>query len=177
MSKTHEISQMPAEIVIDNDLSLRQLVPDDAEAMFQIIQDAPEIKQNVTWSASVHSLDDARRGIEQLLRENKSPYVLQEGEETIGFAGIWYSKDNEHELGFSYFLAKDKRGHGYITRAIKALMQATKENLSINTFAVNIIDANEPSKAIAAKLGFKATDILLEDKALPALIRRYERPA
>lgn len=171
-------TKMPPEIVVNDDLALGWLIPDDAETLFPIILNDPEIKRNVTWPANVHSLDGTRRRIERLTQEeDKSPYVLQKNGVTIGFVGAWGVKDNEHEIGFSYFLAKNRRGHGYITFAVRKMMEVAMENLPIETFAVNITDTNKSSQAIAAKLGFKATDILTKDKVLPELIRRYERPA
>lgn len=168
---------MPAEVSIDDHLSLRQLTSDNAEDLFQIIKDDPEIGQNVTWPAGIHSLEDTRRAIEQLLSEDKTPYVLQENGETIGFAGAWYPEDRQHEVGLSYFLAKDKRGHGFVTRTVQGLMQAATDSMPVDTFVANIIDGNGPSIAIIEKLGFKRTDELKYDEALQAQIRRYERPA
>lgn len=165
---------LPDEITIDDNLSLRRFVEDDAESLFRIIQDDPDIKQSVSWPTQAHSPEDVRRIIKRLLQEDRAPYVLREKGVTVGFVGAWGVKDNENEIGFSYFLAKDKRGHGYITRAVQKLMEVTKQTLPINTFVVNITEANTPSQAVAAKLGFKPTDVLQKGD-LPAPTRRYER--
>lgn len=167
---------LPGEITIDDNLSLRRLVEDDAESLFRIIQDDLGIKQSVSLAVEAHSLEDVRRAIRRLLQENKAPYVLQEKGVTVGFVSAWGVRDNEHEIGLSYFLAKDKRGHGYITRAVQKLMEVTKQILPINTFIVNITEANTPSQAVAARLGFKPTDALRKGD-LPAPTRRYERSA
>lgn len=168
---------MPPEISVENGLFLRYLTPDDAESLLPIIQEDPEIKRNVTWPAGVDDIDDARQSINQLLEGNKSPYVLQKNGETIGFVGLWGAEGNNHEVGFSYFLAKNCRGHGYVTNAVQKLMHVAKQKLPIDTFVVNITDSNISSQSLAKKLGFEATDILTKDEALPELIRRYERPA
>ena len=169
---------MPARIMIDEGLALQRVESDDAEDLFQIIQSAPEIKLNVTWPASVNSVEDTSESIKYLLKEDKfQPYALKENNSTIGYIGTWKPDNKQHEIGFSYFLDKNKRGRGYVTRALQRLMQVAKEKLQARMFVVNIIDTNEASKAIAAKLGFEATDKLLKDEVLKAMLRRYERPA
>jgi RimJ/RimL family protein N-acetyltransferase len=175
---TRKISPASSSISIDGVLMLRRITTDDAEDLFKIIQEDPGIGQNVTWAGLVHGLADAQRGIEQLLKERKSPYVLQEDGVTIGFAGTWKYENKDDEIGFSYFLDKNRRGHGYITRTVQKLMEVIKdEDPSIGTFTVNITDSNKPSQAIAAKLGFKPTDKLMKDRVLVEPTRRYVRPA
>ncbi|HEX5744367.1 MAG TPA: GNAT family N-acetyltransferase [Candidatus Saccharimonadales bacterium] len=178
MIDAHGLSPTLPKIIIDDGLLLRRITPDDAEDMFKIIQADSGIGRNVTWAGLVHSLDDAHKGIEQLLKEFKSPYVLQENGVTIGFAGTWGYPGKDHEVGFSYFLAKEKRGHGYVTRTVRKLMEAVRnDNPSVDTFIVNITDSNKASQAVAEKLGFKATDKLMKDRVLTEPTRRYERPA
>ncbi|MHB1060146.1 MAG: hypothetical protein ACYC0F_19980, partial [Rhodanobacter sp.] len=61
--------------------------------------------------------------------------------------------------------------------AVQKLMETVQQNLPVvDTFVVYITEANVSSQAIAAKLGFEATDKIVRDK-LPEPTRRYERPA
>lgn len=168
---------MPDEIMIDKNMKLRRITVDDAEALFHIIREDPGIGKSVTWPASVQNLEDTRQGIRQLSnRENLYPYVLQEKGTTIGYAGAWDSQYGKNEIGFSYFLAKSKRGRGFVNLAVKNLMSVVKQVFPVDMFVVYITEGNEPSKAVAMKLGFKSTDKLRYDKALKKIIRRYERP-
>lgn len=170
-------SQMPAEIAIDDGLSLRHITPEDAEELFPIIQDDPEISRNVTWPARSYDLDSTRQNIEQLLQGPKDPYVLQRDGQTIGFAGTWDSEDIDNAIGFSYFLAKDERGNGYMNRAVNGLMRVVRQKREVDTFLANIEDSNDTSKAVALGLGFEATDVLIWENILKVYIRRWEKPA
>jgi len=174
MTKVSTVN-MPAEIVVDENLVLRYIRPDDARELFKIIEEDPEIKHNVSWPARTHTLADARRNIEQLLRDPRAPYVLQEKGVIIGFVGTWDSERSQKEVGFSYFLAKSSRGHGYSIKAVQSLMQATQASRPVDTFLVNIADTNEASKAVAKHLGFKPTGVLITDGDLQVPTRRYER--
>jgi RimJ/RimL family protein N-acetyltransferase len=176
MTETRTENLMPPEIVIGQNLSLRQLVPGDAEALFAIIQSSPDIKSSVTWPASVDSIEDARAGIEQLLEENPYRYTLQEDSATIGYVGMYDSDVSDNAFGLGYFLAVEKRGRGITTTVLDQLMRSVKNNVPVDMFVAYIIDSNKPSQAVVSKLGFAATDILLKDKALQAMIRRWERP-
>jgi len=58
---------------------------------------------------------------------------------------------------------------------MNVLIEAASKNLPVELFAMYIWDGNEPSKAVARKLGFKQTDIIEPEPALGGIPeRRWE---
>jgi ribosomal-protein-serine acetyltransferase len=167
---------LPAEIAVDDSLTLRRLTQDDANDLFQIIQANPDIKKSVTWPAKVSAIEDVHSGIEEILEECEHRYVLQQDNSTIGYVGMYRSDASESAYGLGYFLDSSARGNGKMSSTLDCLMQTVKESVPVDMFVAYIIDSNKPSQSVVSRLGFTVTDVLLEDKALQAMIRRWERP-
>lgn len=171
-----DTASLPMEIAVNDSLLLRRLTAEDAEELFRIIQDNPDIKKSVTWPASVNSLEGTQAGIDRILEECEFRYVLQEDTQTIGYVGLYESDASDNAFGLGYFLASEKRGGGRMAETLSRLMQTVGENLTVDMFVAYIIDSNKPSQAVVSRLGFTVTDVLLEDTALKAMIRRWEKP-
>lgn len=79
--------------------------------------------------------------------------VLQERIEIIGHIGFHGPPtDGWAEMGYTVF--KPHRRKGYAEESIVALMRWAREANGIETFRLSIDPGNEPSLALAAKLGF-----------------------
>jgi RimJ/RimL family protein N-acetyltransferase len=176
MSELLATDPLAAERAIDDVLSWRLFVPDDAEEVFRIIQDDPDITTRITWTAAARSADDIRQRIEKFPERGGYRGALLEFGQVIGYGALYESKTrkNEHEIG--YFCAPDKRGRGYTKKLVINLMDTAKR-CGTESFALYIADSNLPSQAVATSLGFVATDELRRDDALDCLERRYERAA
>ena len=88
--------------------------------------------------------------------------VLREGRDVVGHAGFHGppgangKRDPEAvELGYEVFQAF--RGRGLATEAATALIGWARDEHDIRRFIVSIAPSNDPSLAIAAKLGFVQT--------------------
>jgi ribosomal-protein-serine acetyltransferase len=164
-------------IPVRDNIKLRLLVPDDASRIFEILEKDPKIREQfVTWTAGLTSEEAVRKAIEKL-QENPVifRFAIVDGDRLIGYVGTWSNTPDGKEYDAGYFIDPDERGKGIVSAAMKALIEVASKNLPVELFAMYIWDGNEPSKAVARKLGFKQTDIIEPDPALGGIPeRRWE---
>ena len=77
------------------------------------------------------------------------------------------------DYGFGYFLDPAQRGNGYVTKAVGSIMEAAAKNLHVNQIVAFCEDNNLESVSILTKLGFKATDITLNEPINNWIERKY----
>ena len=61
-----------------------------------------------------------------------------------------------------YWLAKDCQGYGYITEACKDLEYIGFNRLKLNKIEIHVAKDNQKSRAIALKLGYVETGVILD---------------
>ena len=95
--------------------------------------------------------------------------VLRDGREVIGHAGFHGppgvngpSLPDAVELGYEVF--EPLRGRGLATEATSALIDWAREEQGIRRYVLSISPENEPSLAIAARLGFVRTGEQWDDE-------------
>jgi ribosomal-protein-serine acetyltransferase len=59
-----------------------------------------------------------------------------------------------------YWLAKSKMGKGYMTAAVKALMDKGFQQLELNRIQARVATGNYPSQAVCDRLGLKKEGVL-----------------
>lgn len=177
MSELLQADPLVKERAIDDVLSWRLFVPDDAEDVLRILKADPEIQTRITWTAGVKTASDVRRRIEGFPERGGYRGALLELGQVIGYGALYESKTREKEHEIGYFCAPDKRGRGYTKKLVVNLMETSAAVRGTESFALYIADSNLPSRAVAASLDFLATDELRRDDALDCFERRYEKVA
>ncbi|HVX48056.1 MAG TPA: GNAT family N-acetyltransferase [Candidatus Saccharimonadales bacterium] len=173
MSETLANTALAPEVHVEGDLSVRLLEPDDSDAIFQVLRRASEVQSYVTWTAGIRNPDDVACAIEGFQANGESRYALLEGETLIGYIGVFPYEEGVYGLG--YFCDPAYRGSGRVTRAAEKLMEAAEKSLPVDRFALYIADENNASRAVAVRLGFSPTDIVIKDDVLDCTERRYEK--
>ncbi len=165
---------------LGSDASLRVLVSGDAEAIGAIIADNPEIRQYVGWIKGLETVQDIRDRLELFQEKKALRYgVVKEGK-LVGYVGMFRFPDNkfdgEYDLG--YFLDKEARGEGLVTRGVEALISEAESHLDPSplSFALYIEDGNTESLAVADRTHFEASDFTAPND-LGVEERRYVRMA
>ncbi len=139
-------------------LILRKWSEDDADRLFFLVSD-PDVYQGCGWPRH-ESVEDARRMIKTtLLQDGNWAIVLKESGELIGEIElrIPYCTEIRHidegELGF--FLGKDYWGNGYMSEAVRCILDYAFNTLhKINVYAGHF-PGNTNSKRLITHLGFK----------------------
>lgn len=171
--------QWATSIQVHDNIKLRLLVPDDAARVFEILEKDPEIRKKfVTWTAGLTTENAVREAIGKFQESTKIfRFAIVDGNRLIGYVGTWSNTPDCKEYDGGYFIDPHERGKGIVSAAMKALIEAASKNLPVELFAMYIWDGNEPSKAVARKLGFKPTDRIEPEPALDGIEeRRWELP-
>lgn len=75
----------------------------------------------------------------------------------IGHIGFHAPPDLRHALEVGYAIEPEYRQHGYAFEAVQALFEWARREHGVHHFVASISPSNEPSLALARKLGFRQT--------------------
>ncbi|HWT06318.1 MAG TPA: GNAT family N-acetyltransferase [Xanthomonadales bacterium] len=150
---------MSGDIVTDR-LVLRDLRPDDAEAMFAYRSD-PEIMRYQGWDPE--SLDDARAFIAgNALYEPFAPgswrqfaITLRSDGAMIGDCGVHVPDDKPEQAEFGITLATAYQRRGYASEALRALLRLVFDTLGKHRAFASVDPRNAPSIALFERAGFR----------------------
>lgn len=143
-------------------VSLRRLIADDAEKIFQMSQE--ESLARFLPDQVYQSYEEACRVLEYLIRSSneinieKAPYVLGiilNDNELIGHVGASIV-DEGVEIG--YAIEKRHQGFGYARRAVSLMLQMLETHTAVNEIYGIVDSENETSKKVLEKCGFSQVD-------------------
>jgi RimJ/RimL family protein N-acetyltransferase len=152
-------------------LILREMLPSDAEALFEM--DSNPNVHKYLWNKPLTSIDQVYEYIEkvrnQYLENNIGRFVvvLKETNELVGWAGLKYNTEmvnnKIHFYDIGYRLNEKFWGNGYASEASYAWL-----DYGFNVMKIKIMEAaahtdNIASNIILQKIGLKITDSYLED--------------
>ena len=169
-------------LTVDDEIHLRNIHPNDSEALFALIDRNRERLRPWIHPKSLPETAKATRAFavralfayygDQTGPSELDPYY-QELEYFFPSAyrwldlGIWYRgelagtvlmarlSDSATALEFGYWLTEEHQGKGIITRCIRALMDYAIDNMGILRFVIECAVNNERSIAIPKRLGYR----------------------
>ena len=158
------LAQLPWEIAETRRCRIREMIPQDAEALCALYQDA-QIKRYMRDGFT--DISAQRQYIEDYCRYTYAFYEcgiwLIEKKDTgtiIGKAGLEI-RDTGAELG--YALGVDFRGQGYAYEACSAVLAYAKEEKLCERVFARIEKENQPSRKLLERLGFYKIETVSEN--------------
>jgi ribosomal-protein-serine acetyltransferase len=163
-------------IRVDDEIDLRLHEPRHAEELFRLIDANREhLRRWLPWVDASRSEEDTRSYIQQML------HALAEGKE-YGFAifhrgelvgGIGLHPIPEiAEAEIGYWLAEAAQGQGIMTRASRALLRFSFDELDMHRVIIKCAKENTRSRAVPERLGFTLEATFREREIAPALGRQ-----
>jgi ribosomal-protein-alanine N-acetyltransferase len=156
MSIDSAFTQFPS--LTTNRLLLRQIRPDDGDALFAIFSDHEVTK---FYGHEPHlSLDETQESITQAQahyarRENLRWGITLKGEDRlIGSCGLHHFDEGFHRAEIGYGLNRAFWGQGIMSEAVSSVLTYGFTELSLHRIEAIIDIENERSKALLLKLGF-----------------------
>jgi RimJ/RimL family protein N-acetyltransferase len=152
---------LPERIDIDDELHLRLLTVDDAEAVAQSVGESLDhLKPWMPWadakSADVTFQRDRLRNLPQLAaRGEEWQYGLFGGDDrtVLGSFGLM-TRRGPGTIEIGYWLHVDAGGRGDATRAVAALTDVARAIDGVNRIYICCDEANARSRAIPERLGY-----------------------
>lgn len=140
-------------------LVLRQLTPDDAEFMFQLLND-PSFITNI-GDRNIRTLDDARayiqKGPVQSYAKNRfglDLIVLKETEEPVGICGL-IRREGLEDVDIGYALLPKFWSRGYALEAARAMKAYASDVIGLKRLVAIVDPANERSVRVLEKIGLQ----------------------
>jgi len=145
-------------------LKLRLLKEEDAEELFlSNDQNRGHLRQWMPWleeTKSPSELNFIRRSLESATAGTQYSYALVLDDELVGVVAFNNIEKLNHCATMGYWLAKSKMGRGYMTAAVKALIDEGFQQLELNRIQARVATGNYPSQAVCDRLGLKKEGVL-----------------
>ena len=143
-------------ITIAPDHYLRVATPDDAPALFNIINSQrPYLREWLPFVDLTRQISDTAFYLQTIVNSTSDRVFVIVSEEIIcgliGFKGIEYF-NRKVEIG--YWLSEHYQGKGIMRRSCSRLLQYAFEGLNMNRVQLKVAPKNYKSRNIPIKLGF-----------------------
>ncbi len=148
------------------DFIIRPYKLSDAKSLAKNINDKA-IAKNMSRVPYPYTIKHARQFIERALKEYRKKnkrfinFTIIINGEVKG--GIGFNNIQGHKTTFGYWLAKDLRGRGIMTRIAKIITNYGFKNLKFKRISANVFSWNIASKRVLEKCGFKYEGTLKKD--------------
>lgn len=146
-----------AEITIETErLLLRPFRENDLEAIFRCCRN-PNLGKNAGWKPH-DTLEDSREALHTVFLSQKGVWaiVLKENQQLVGSVGIIPDpkRENPEARMLGYWLAEEHWGNGYMTEAMKAVIDHGFNVLKLSLITANCYPHNERSQQVLKRHGF-----------------------
>lgn len=148
-------------------LVLREIIDRDAEALFRVCSDQEWLR---LWGFPVHrTVDDTRAVIAQLKQAYNDRTHLRWGiclrgsDEVIGSVGFYRFVRQHFRAETTYEQARSVSGNGYMTEALRAIVQYGFEHLELHSIEAGIDPDHPASIKVAERVGFQREGYLHEN--------------
>ena len=117
-------------------LILRLLKEEDAEELsLRVDQNRDHLRQWMPWLDETDTLNFIRRSLESAIAGTQYSYAILLGGELVGVLSFDNIEKMNRCATMGYWLAKSKMGNGYMTAAVKALVNAGFQQLELNPYS------------------------------------------
>jgi len=138
-------------------LILREIVVDDADAMFTIMSDLEVMRY---YGAPMRSREEAVKranAIRAAFQERNIVYwaiVEKAGGNFVGSGGFWRIVKPDFRAHIGYELARTWWNRGFMTEAVSAMLKFGFETIGLHSIEAGIHPDNIGSRRVLEKLGF-----------------------
>lgn len=150
---------------IDGHLSIRETMPDDAQAIFELIDaDRERLGRWLAWIGMVQSADDERKSIEEYRlkwarMEEFMGAVLVDGD-IVGSIGLAACNRSAKWAEIGYWISQPYEGRGIVTRCVRAMEALCFEQLGCGRVQITNDANNHRSRAVPERLGYTFEGVL-----------------
>lgn len=139
---------------VNDSILLKQLVPEDAEAYFNLVDsDREHLSQHGDVTAEKYPTPEAvRESIVHPINPNKYRFGIWDGDAMVGSDNLTLEVANSAELGS--WVAKKYTGNRYAGRARSLLINFAFDQLHLDQVFCEITIGNEPSRKSVERSGF-----------------------
>ena len=150
----------PPTIAISEELKLRALEPEDAQALFSLVERFREqLGQQLAWVHSCLALADAQWYVSNFESDDLfgkgSVWAIDYKNQFIGSVGLHSGTMQHRKSELGYWLAPSHWSRGIMKRALQTLLEHVFQERALNRISARIAPNNEASLALVRRLGFR----------------------
>lgn len=156
---TTELNIAYKHLEVDEDIVLRQLMPDDYLDMFTIMDKQREyLGEWLPFIESTKVPADTKRFVDDTVNQkgDRFEYVftIRYKDQFAGLAGFKATDKQNRRTEIGYWLSQELQGKGIVTKSVERLCRFAFGELNMNRIQIRCAVKNEKSKAIPRRLGF-----------------------
>lgn len=160
------------EIHIAENIKLRAITLEDADAIFDIIDNQREYLQEwlpfVPYTVTSQDTKDFIQAIVDLPDDEREPtFTIRMGKQIIGLIGFRDTDYINRKTEIGYWISSACQGQGIVTRATKKLCEYAFSKLLLNRVQIRCGVGNTKSSAIPKRLGFTFEGVAREAEFHP----------
>lgn len=145
------------ELIINQEIRLKELGSEDVEAMFSIINSEREYMQE--WLPFVdvtHQISDTEAFVDEYVNSGgKDPvFTIYFGNKLVGLIGFKDTDYDNRKTEIGYWLSEKYQHKGIVTRAARAMIDYAFDQLKLNRIQLKAATGNFKSQRVAERLGF-----------------------
>ena len=149
----------PARWELGSGAALRAVHPDDAEAVYTLVDESREhLRAWLPWVEASRNADYTREFFEHVVqqreREATAAYLILEHDRIAGMIGLHDIDWTNRSFLIGYWISAHAQGRGLITRACRALVKLAFEEWGMERAVIQCGVGNGRSSAVARRLGF-----------------------
>lgn len=148
--------------ILTERLLLRNLTEADAQDVFEYSKN-PNVGPNAGWKPH-ESIEETKEIMQAIFLEQESVFgiILSESGKVIGSVGLLPDPKREFDkaMMIGYALGEKYWNKGYMTEAVKAVINYGFEKLGLELISCNCYPFNEGSKRVIKKCGFRLEGVL-----------------
>jgi len=164
MNGTGNSLSRPLNLLVDDDLILKEIQLNDANAIFEIIDHQREYLRE--WLPFIDYTKHAGDTRAYILSLYDRPYdkrdmvfsIWYQGK-VVGLMGLKGTDRDNHKTEIGYWLSYEVQGKGIVTKSCYRLTQYLFENMAMNRIQIRVGVGNLKSKNIPKRLGYRLEGI------------------
>jgi ribosomal-protein-serine acetyltransferase len=155
-------------IAVAPDLYLRLVTPDDAPALFNIINSQrPYLREWLPFVDLTRQVSDTTLYLQTItISTSDKVFVIVVDEAVVGLVGFKGIEYFNRKVEIGYWLSEHQQGKGIMRRCCKRLLQYAFDGMNMNRVQLKVAPANYKSRNIPVKLGFTREGIEREGELL-----------
>ncbi|MFC7322822.1 GNAT family N-acetyltransferase [Halobacillus campisalis] len=144
---------------IDEELSLKLVEPEDAEAIYQVMDESrSHLRSWLAWVDGTESIEHTKEFVQMVMNKfadgtGVSTCILYQGQ-VAGLVGIHAVDRKNSKTSIGYWLGERFIGKGIMTRATKAMVDYAIYEKGLNRVEIRAASENLKSRSIPERLGF-----------------------
>lgn len=163
-------------IQIDEKLLLRSYLPEDAAALFSVINESrAHLNPWLGWVSKTTKVEHSQQFIEQSLQQNKESLALGifYDHKLVGGIGMhnWDMEIKRAQVG--YWISKGFEGQNIVHRSLNHFLRFLFEKTGLNKVEIHFVPANIRSAHVANRLGFKVEGVIRQGVLRNGMLEDY----